>query len=199
MEPFTRLDAVAVPMPTPNIDTDQVIPARFLSRPRSEGLAECLFHDLRRRPDGSENADYVMNQPAFRAARILVAERNFGCGSSRENAVHALFDAGFRVVIAPSFGDIFRSNCQKNGIVPVVLPAAAVAEILAGLAARPGARMAVDLERQLVTGPGNASWAFEIDPFVKECLLAGQDDIDLSLRHADAIAAFEAAQPGTPI
>lgn len=196
MEPFTRMDAVGLPMPTPNIDTDQVIPARFLSRPRSEGLAECLFHDLRRRPDGSVNAGFVMNRPEYGGARILVAERNFGCGSSRENAVHALFDAGFRVVIAPSFGDIFRSNCTKNGIVPVALPDAAVTEILEGLAARPGARMAVDLERQLVTGPGNASWTFEIDPFVKECLLAGQDDIDLSLRHADAIAAYEAGHFG---
>jgi len=138
MEPFTRMDAIAVPMPTPNIDTDQVIPARFLSRPRSEGLAECLFHDLRHHPDGSENPGCVMNQPEYRDARILVAERNFGCGSSRENAVHALFDAGFRVVIAPSFGDIFRSNCTKNGIVPVILPDAAVTEILEGLAARPG-------------------------------------------------------------
>ena len=198
MDPFTHMDAVGVPMPTPNIDTDQVIPARYLSRPRSEGLAECLFHDLKRRPDGSENPGFVMNRPEYRDARILVAERNFGCGSSRENAVHALFDAGFRVVIAPSFGDIFRSNCTKNGIVPVILPAAAVTEILEGLAARPGARMAVDLQRQLVTGPGNASWTFEIDPFVKECLLAGQDDIDLSLRHVDQIAAFEAAHPGSP-
>jgi len=198
MDPFTHMDAVAVPMPTPNIDTDQVIPARFLSRPRSEGLAECLFHDLRRRPDGSEHPGYVMNRPEYRDARILVAERNFGCGSSRENAVHALFDAGFRVVIAPSFGDIFRSNCTKNGIVPVILPDAAVTEILDGLASRPGARMAVDLERQLITGPGNASWTFDIDPFVKECLLAGQDDIDLSLRHQDAITAYEAAHPGNP-
>jgi 3-isopropylmalate/(R)-2-methylmalate dehydratase small subunit len=198
MDPFTLMDAVALPMPTPNIDTDQVIPARFLSRPRSEGLAECLFHDLRRRPDGSENPAFVMNRPDYRDARILVAERNFGCGSSRENAVHALFDAGFRVVIAPSFGDIFRSNCTKNGIVPVILPHAAVTEILEGLAARPGARMTVDLERQLVTGPGNASWTFDIDPFVKECLLAGQDDIDLSLRHQDAIAAYEAAHLGIP-
>lgn len=196
MEPFTVLDAVAVPLPTPNVDTDQVIPARFLSRPRSEGLGECLFHDLRRRPDGSEDPAFVMNRPEYRPARILVAGRNFGCGSSRENAVHALFDAGFRVVIAPSFGDIFRSNCQKNGIVPVLLPAADVAAILDGLAARTGARMSVDLERQLVVGPGNASWRFEIDPFVKECLLSGLDDIDLSLRHVDAIAAFEAAQSG---
>ncbi len=196
MQNFTHLDAVAMPMPTPNIDTDQVIPARFLSRPRSEGLAMCLFHDLRHRPDGSDDPGFVMNRPAYRDAGILVAERNFGCGSSRENAVHALLHAGFRAVIAPSFGDIFKNNCQKNGIVPVVLPAEAVAEILAGLAARPGARMTVDLERQLVTGPGNASWRFEIDPFVKECLLTGLDDIDLSLRHADAIAAFEASHPG---
>ena len=196
MEPFSVLDAVAMPMPTHNIDTDQVIPARFLSRPRSEGLGPCLFHDLRRRPDGTEDPGFVMNRPEYRTARILVAERNFGCGSSRENAVHALFDAGFRAVIAPSFGDIFRSNCQKNGVVPVQLPAADVAEILARLAARPGARMVVDLERQLVVGPGNASWHFDINPFVKECLLTGLDDIDLSLRHADAIAAFEAALPG---
>jgi len=195
MEPFTTLDAVAVPLSTPNIDTDQVIPARFLSRPREEGLGICLFHDLRFRPDGTEEPEFVMNRPLFRPARILVAERNFGCGSSRENAVHALFDAGFRVVIAPSFGDIFRNNCQKNGIVPVVLPAADVAVILDGLAARPGSRVSVDLERQLVVGPGNSSWSFAIDPFVKECLLTGLDDIDLSLRHADAIAAFEAANP----
>lgn len=190
MEPFVRLRAVAAPLDMPNVDTDQVIPARFLGRPREEGLADALFHDLR------EKADFVLNRPAFRGARILAADANFGCGSSRENAVHALFDAGFRAVIAPSFGDIFFGNCLKNGMLPIVLAEADVAEIRRALNERPGAEMTVDLETQTVTGPGNRSFAFEIDPFAKDCLLQGLDEVAFTLKHEADIAAYEARRAG---
>ena len=186
LEPFVRLRAVAAPLDMPNVDTDQIIPARFLGRPREDGLADALFHDLREKPD------FVLNRPAFRAAGILVADANFGCGSSRENAVHALYDAGYRVVIAPSFGDIFFGNCFKNGMLPIVLPAADAAEIRRALHERPGAEMTVDLETRTVTGPGNRSFAFEVDPFARECLLEGLDDVAFTLRHEEAIADYEA-------
>src|SRR3712207_22866 len=157
MEPFRRLDAVAVPIARPNVDTDQITPARFLHKPRSDNHGAYLFHDLRRRPDGTEDPDFVLNRPAYREARILVAERNFGCGSSRENAVWALHDHGFRAAIAPSFGDIFFNNGLKNGLLPVVLPADVVNDLVAQLEARPGATVAIDLPAQTVTAPTAAS------------------------------------------
>jgi 3-isopropylmalate/(R)-2-methylmalate dehydratase small subunit len=191
MTPFTFLDAVALPITTPNFDTDQVIPARFLSRPREAGLAECLFHDLRFNPDGSERPEFVLNKPEFRDARIVVGERNFACGSSRENAVWALADYGFRAAIAPSFGDIFGNNTLKNGLLPVRLPADVVAGLLAQLAEQPGARIHIDLPTQIVTGPDGAQYDFEIDPFAKHCLLNGVDELDFTLTMADQISAFE--------
>jgi 3-isopropylmalate/(R)-2-methylmalate dehydratase small subunit len=190
MEPFVKLRAVAAPLDAPNVDTDQIIPARFLGRPREEGLADALFHDLR------EKAGFVLNRPAFRAARILAAGANFGCGSSRENAVHALYDAGYRAVIAPSFGDIFFANCFKNGMLPIVLAEAEVAEIRRALDERPGAEMTIDLETQTVIGPGNRSFRFEVDPFAKDCLLQGLDEVAFTLRHDADIAAYEARQGG---
>jgi len=191
MHPLDRIDAVAAPMPRPNVDTDQIIPGRFLQKPREPGLGGFLFHDLRFRPDGSEDPDFVLNQPAGRAARILVAEANFGCGSSRENAVWALHDHGFRAVIAPSFGDIFASNSLKNGLLPIRLPAAVVAGLLDELAREPGQTVAVDLAAQTVTLPGGAVHRFEIDPFARHCLLNGLDELDYTLSRAADIAAFE--------
>jgi 3-isopropylmalate/(R)-2-methylmalate dehydratase small subunit len=194
MEKLLHLQAIAVPMATPDIDTDQIIPARFLRKPRSAGLASYLFHDLRFAPDGSEQPDFVLNQPAWRAARILVANSNFGCGSSREYAVNALMDFGFRAVIAPSFGDIFRGNALTNGLLAIILPEADVAALREALAAQPGATMTVDLAAQTVTGPDGRQHAFAIDPFRKRCLLEGVDELDVTLSEREAIAAFERAQ-----
>jgi 3-isopropylmalate/(R)-2-methylmalate dehydratase small subunit len=191
MEAFRHLDAVAVPLPQPNIDTDRIIPARFLSRPREVDHAQFLFHDARRLPDGGQDPDFPLNRPEWQPARIIVAGRNFACGSSRESAVWALFDAGFRCAIAPSFGDIFRNNGTKNGLLPVVLPAEAVEAIMVLLEAEPGARIAVDLPSQTVTAPDGTVHGFEIDPFAKHCLLEGLDDFGLTAGYEEEIAAFE--------
>jgi 3-isopropylmalate/(R)-2-methylmalate dehydratase small subunit len=195
MEPFTTLTAVAAPIDLPNVDTDRVIPARFLRKPReTPGYDRFLFHDVRFSPDGSERSDFVLNQPAFRGARILVTAANFGCGSSREAAVWALAANGIRSVIAPSLGDIFHQNCFKNGLLPVLLPAEITERIRARLHDHPGAVMTVDLESQTVLGPDGARHAFEIDPFRKELLRTGQDEIALTLGYEAAIAAFEQRQ-----
>jgi 3-isopropylmalate/(R)-2-methylmalate dehydratase small subunit len=199
MERFQRLDAIAAPLGMANVDTDQITPARFLWRPRHAGYAEVLFHDLRRNEDGSLKSDFVLNRPEYRDAKILVAERNFGCGSSREHAVWALYDHGFRAVIAPSFGDIFFNNCFKNGLLPVRLPPERVAALRSALERAPGGgRVTVDLEAQQVTGPDGAVDRFEIDPFRKELLLQGLDEIEFTLRHEDAIRAFEARYEAAP-
>jgi 3-isopropylmalate/(R)-2-methylmalate dehydratase small subunit len=191
MEPFTRLDAVAAPMPVPNVDTDQIIPARFLRKSRMDGYGQYLFHDLRFAPDGSEKPDFVLNEAPYRGARILVADKNFGCGSSREHAVYALWDYGFRAVIAPSFGDIFFGNSFKNGFLPIVLPVEAVSALRGAIQSRPGARVTVDLVAQLVTGPDGISHHFEIDSYRKECLLKGIDELDFTLARRAEIDAFE--------
>ena len=191
MEAFKRLDAVAMPLAGINIDTDQVVPARYLQKPRSDNFGDYLFRDLRQRADGTEIADFPLNRPEWRAARIIVAGRNFGCGSSREHAVWALFDYGFRVAIAPSFGDIFAGNSLKNGFLPVVLPESVVAATLAHLQAHPGARITVDLETQKVVLPDSGEHAFDIAPFARRCLLEGLDEIDYTLTHLAALQAFE--------
>jgi 3-isopropylmalate/(R)-2-methylmalate dehydratase small subunit len=191
MEAFQRLDAVALPVARANVDTDQIVPARYLQKPRSDDFGAYLFRDLRYAKDGSEIADFILNQPAYRPARIVVAQRNFGCGSSREHAVWALYDYGVRAVIAPSFGDIFYSNALKNGLLPIVLPDAAVAGILQALQARPGVHIVVDLAGQRVTTPDGATHAFEVDAFSKQCLLQGMDELDYTLTLTDRIAAFE--------
>ena len=190
-DPFTIVSAVAVPFDQPNIDTDQIIPARFLGAERSEQV-EGLFRDLRFAPDGKARPDFVLNRPEYKGAEIIVAERNFACGSSRENAVTVMQDNGFKVFIAPSFGDIFHNNCYQNGCLPIVLPAETCAAMREHLRRSPGARITVDLESQTVTGPGNESAHFSIDPFRKECLLKGIDDITLTLGYEHDIAAFEA-------
>jgi 3-isopropylmalate/(R)-2-methylmalate dehydratase small subunit len=193
MEPFTRLDAAAVPIGVPNIDTDQIIPARFLWRKRRDGWGHLLFHDLRFNDSGTPKPEFVLNRDAYRDARILVADRNFGCGSSREHAVWALYDYGIRAVLAPSFGDIFFNNSFQNGLLPVVLPAERGAALRAMLEQSPGSNIAVDLEGQTTTGPDGVVDRFEIDPFRKDRLLAGTDDISFTLGQSDRIAAFENA------
>jgi 3-isopropylmalate/(R)-2-methylmalate dehydratase small subunit len=192
MEPFTRLTAVGLPIDLPNVDTDRVIPARFLRNPRSAGYGQFCFHDMRVRPDGSEDPDFVLNRPAYRDAGVLVAAENFGCGSSREMAVWALMDYGIRVVIGPSFGDIFFENCFKNGALAVVLPGAVAAGLRRALAERPGAILTVDLETQTITGPAGEAIRFEIDAFRKHGLLTGQDEVEMTLARLPAIEAFEA-------
>jgi 3-isopropylmalate/(R)-2-methylmalate dehydratase small subunit len=191
MEPFARLTAVAAPMDLPNIDTDRVIPARFLRKPREAGFGPLLFHDVRFDAAGAPKPEFVLNQPAYRSARILVTAENFGCGSSREMAVWALMDYGIRVVIGPSFGDIFFENCFKNGALAVVLPAEVAAGLRRALAERPGATLSVDLVSQTITGPGGEAIRFGIDPFRKHGLLTGQDEVEMTLARLPAIEAFE--------
>jgi len=194
MQPFTRLTAVAAPVDLPNIDTDRIVPARFLRKPKNPDCARFLFHDVRFNPDGSERPDFVLNQPAYRNARILVAAPNFGCGSSREMAVWALDAYGIRSVIAPSLGDIFHQNCFKNGLLPVLLPADVAADLRGQLHDRPGVTITIDLESQTVTAPDGTGHRFDIDPFRKQMLLTGQDEIALTLGYEGAIREFEARQ-----
>lgn len=191
MESFTHLEAVAVPIARPNCDTDQILPARYLQKPRAANFGEFLFRDLRYRKDGSEDLGFILNQPAYRSARIVVGERNFACGSSREHAVWALYDYGVRVVIAPSFGDIFAANAVKNGLLPIVLPPSVVEGILEILQTVPGSRMAVDLEAQTVRGPEGTTHPFAIDAFPKYCLLNGLDELGYTLSLTERIADFE--------
>ena len=186
MKAFTTLTARAVPLDLVNVDTDRIVPARFLRRPRSEGYENFLFHDLR-----ETDREFVLDRPEYRGARILVAAENFGCGSSREAAVWALAGSGLRAWIAPSFGDIFFENSFKNGALPIVLPLERVAALRELLKARPGSEVTIDLTAQTVTFPDGTVEAFDVDPFRKECLVAGIDEIDLTLRHADAIARYE--------
>jgi 3-isopropylmalate/(R)-2-methylmalate dehydratase small subunit len=191
MEPFTTLTAVAAPLDMANVDTDRIIPARFLKRPRGPDYAGFLFHDLRFDGEGREKPDFALNRPAWRDARIIVADANFGCGSSREGAVWALAAYGVRAVIAPSFGDIFFNNSLKNGLLPIVLPAEATARLRHVLTERPGSSLTIDLPAETVASPDGAAFRFAIDPFEKRCLVEGLDDLGLTLRHADEIAAFE--------
>jgi 3-isopropylmalate/(R)-2-methylmalate dehydratase small subunit len=193
MQPFQPLDAVAAPMAAPNLDTDQIIPARFCWRKRADGWGHLLFHDLRFDDRGAPKAEFVLNRDEYRNARILVANRNFACGSSREQAVWSLYDYGFRVVIAPSFGDIFFNSSFQNGLLPVLLSAEQVAELRELLDQTPGSTVGVDLAAQEVRSPDGRVDRFDIDPFRKECLLAGVDSIAFTLGHREAIASFEEA------
>lgn len=188
--PFDRLTATAVAIDQPNVDTDQIIPARFLALPRAEQVRH-LFNDVRFHEDGSPRREFPLNAPTAAGAEIMIAEKNFGCGSSREHAVSVLVDNGFRVFIAPSFGDIFHNNSFQNGALPIRLPAERIREMLDHLAKRPDARITVDLEAQTVTGPDNWTQSFEIDGFRKQCLIEGVDDISLTLGYEADIAAFE--------
>jgi 3-isopropylmalate/(R)-2-methylmalate dehydratase small subunit len=193
MTPFTRHTGLVLPMDRANVDTDQIIPKQFLKRIERTGFGQFLFFDWRFHDDGSDNPEFELNRPEYRAASILLALRNFGCGSSREHAPWALEDYGFRAIIAPSFADIFYNNCFKNGILPVRVDEAAVDDLFARAAAHPAYRLTVDLENCLVTDDFGLALAFEVDDFRRHCLLHGLDDIGLTLAHEAKIAAYERA------
>lgn len=193
MQPLRKLTAIAVPIRGENVDTDQILPARFLPKPRADGFGQYLFHDLRFDERGIESSDFSLSQPEFSGASIIVGETNFGCGSSRENAVWAISDYGIRAVLAPSFGDIFYSNSIKNGVLPVVLSKAVVVQIIDELLAAPGQEITVDLEEQTVIFL-NKVHPFAVDEFSRQCLISGTDELDYTLSHLDAIDAFAGAR-----
>ncbi len=199
MEKFTTLDGVAAPFPMINCDTDRIIPARFLKTIKRTGLGKNLFQDVRYDANGAEIADFVLNKPAYREAKLLVGGENFGCGSSREHAPWALVDFGIRCVIAPSFADIFFNNSFKNGMLLITLPQETIDKLMEDAENGENARLAVDLESQRITRPDGEVIAFEVDAFKKHCLLNGLDDIGLTLQKEDKITAFEggakASQP----
>ena len=200
MEKFTQLDGLVAPLDRANVDTDAIIPKQFLKSIKRSGFGPNLFDEWRYLDHGEPgqdcsnrplNPDFVLNQPRYQGAQILLARENFGCGSSREHAPWALLDYGFRAVIAPSFADIFFNNCFKNGILPIVMDAGEVDRLFKETAATEGYRLTVDLEKQLVTTPGGHGIHFEVDAFRKYCLLNGLDDIGLTLQNADKIKAYE--------
>ncbi len=192
MEKFTQLTGIAAPMPLVNIDTDMIIPKQFLKTIKRSGLGANLFDEMRFDRQGNEVEDFVLNQPQYREAQILVAGDNFGCGSSREHAPWALLDFGIRCVISTSFADIFYNNCFKNGILPIALPQEAIDVLMKDAEKGSNARMDVDLEAQTVTSSDGEVFSFEVDSFKKHCLLNGLDDIGLSLEKVASIDAFEA-------
>jgi 3-isopropylmalate/(R)-2-methylmalate dehydratase small subunit len=191
MEAFKKLDGIAAPLDMINVDTDMIIPKQFLKTIHRTGLGKALFDEMRYNEDGSEKPDFVLNKPAYRKAQILVAGENFGCGSSREHAPWALLDFGIRCVIAPSFADIFYNNCFKNGILPIRLPQEIVDKLLDDASRGSNARISVDLETLEIRGPDGGMVKFEVDEFRRQCLLNGWDDIGLTLREDDKIAAYE--------
>ena len=193
MDAFTTLKAVAVPIDQANVDTDQIIPARFLGRTRDRQV-EGFFHDFRLDPNGRPREGVTLNNPAYKGAKIMVGNTNFACGSSRENAVTTMVDNGFRSFIAPSFGDIFFNNCFQNGCLPIRLPADRVARIRVILHELPGAEIAIDLAKQTVTGPDGKTDSFEVDPFRKEMLLKGADEVKITLGYEADIKRFEDKQ-----
>jgi len=191
MEPFKTLTSLAMPLDRTNVDTDQMIPKQFLKRIERTGYGDFLFFDWRQTPEGEPVKDFVLNDPRYEGAQILIAGKNFGCGSSREHAAWALSDFGFRCVIAPTFADIFFSNAGKNGIVLARLSEEQVAELMQKAQTTPGYTLTVSLESQTVTDGHGFSATFDVDPFRKFCLLEGLDDIGLTLRHAAELDAFE--------
>ncbi len=195
MEPFTTLTGIVAPLDRVNVDTDQIIPKQFLKRIERTGFGPFAFFDWRYLPDGSPNPDFELNHPGYQGATILVTGRNFGCGSSREHAPWALREYGFRALIAPSFADIFYNNCIQNGMLPVVLPEEQVRELMRRAKESPGYQATVDLVTQTVRDDQGFSAGFTIDPFVRERLLNGLDDIGMTLTHEAEIAAFEALRP----
>jgi len=192
MDKFTTLSALAAPLPEANIDTDKIIPARFLKTTKRTGLGVNAFDGMRYNPDGSEKPEFILNQEPYRKAQILVTYDNFGCGSSREHAPWALLDFGFRCIIAPSFADIFFNNSFKNGILPIRLPREICDQLMDDARLGANGRLTVDLERQVVIRPDGSEIAFEIDAFRKHLLLEGLDDIGQTLQHATSIDRFEA-------
>jgi len=193
MDPLTKITGVAAPIDLANINTDQIFPARFIKKPRATGYAPFTFHDLRRDGDGNPRDDFPLNQPRFAEASILVADANFGCGSSREGAVYTLQDSGIRAIIAPSFGDIFAANCLKNGVLTITLPAATVAALRDELRSANDPSLTIDLTAETIRRPGGGVVSFAPDPFQKHCLMNGLNEIDLSLEFADRIETFEAS------
>lgn len=191
MQPFTTLTGIAAPLPMANVDTDKIIPARFLKTIKRTGLGKNLFDGLRYNPDGTENPDFVLNREPYRKAEVLIAHENFGCGSSREHAPWALLDFGFRCIIAPDFADIFYNNCFQNGILAIKLPQAEVDKLMDDAERGANARLTVDLEAQEIRGPDGGVIRFEVDPFRKHCLLNGLDSIGLTLEKEQAIKDFE--------
>jgi len=191
MDKFDKLTSVAAPMDMINVDTDMVIPKQFLKTIKRSGLGKHLFHEMRYDDDGNEVEDFVLNQPAYRNAQILVADENFGCGSSREHAPWAILDFGIKCVIAPSFADIFYNNCFKNGILPIKLPKEDWEKVMDDAKRGANATLTVDLENQIITGPDGGEVHFEIDPFKKKCLLEGLDDVGLTMQNGDKIDSFE--------
>ena len=193
MEKFTTLSGIAAPMPLVNIDTDMIIPKQFLKTIKRSGLGVNLFDEMRYNLDGTEISDFVLNQPAYREASVLVAGDNFGCGSSREHAPWAIADFGIRCVVSTSFADIFYNNCFKNGILPIVLPEDQRDALMKDAEKGANARISVDLEAQTITSSDGETFSFEVDAFKKHCLLNGLDDIGLTMEKAAAIDTFEAA------
>jgi 3-isopropylmalate/(R)-2-methylmalate dehydratase small subunit len=197
MQKFTTLTGVAAPLPMINVDTDKIIPKQHLKTIRRTGLGKALFDELRYRDDGSENPDFVLNKPAYRNAKILVAGDNFGCGSSREHAPWALLDFGITCVISTSFADIFYNNCFKNGILPIKVSREVLEKLMDDAERGANAIITIDLERQEITGPDGGRASFEIDPFRRHCLLNGLDDVGLTMQKAASIDAFEAKRKAT--
>jgi 3-isopropylmalate/(R)-2-methylmalate dehydratase small subunit len=191
MEPFRQHEGIVVPLDRVNVDTDQIIPKQFLKRTERTGFGQHLFHDWRFYEDGSPRADFILNQPRYKEGKILLTRANFGCGSSREHAAWALLDYGFRLLIAPSYADIFYENCFKNGILPVTLDEVAVNRLFEQVAEQVGYSLRIDLEAQTVFKPNGERLRFEIDPFRKECLLEGLDEISLTLQHEEEIRSYE--------
>jgi 3-isopropylmalate/(R)-2-methylmalate dehydratase small subunit len=199
MEKFTELTGIAAPLPMMNVDTDMIIPKQFLKTIKRTGLGKNLFFEMRYDASGGEVPDFVLNREPYRRAKILITGPNFGCGSSREHAPWAILDFGIKCVIAPSFADIFYNNCFKNGILPVTLPQAEIDKLLDDASRGANATITVDLKRQEIRGPDGGKIHFEIDPFLKKCLLEGLDDIGLTLTKQDKIAAYETkAQAARP-
>ncbi len=198
MQPFTKHTGLVAAMDRHNVDTDQIIPKQFLKRIERSGFGQFLFFDWRFNDDGSPNAEFELNQPVVAGASVLLARRNFGCGSSREHAPWALEDYGFRVLIAPSFADIFYNNCFKNGMLPIRLPEEQVEELFRR-AAKPGYRLSVDLEKQQITDDAGMCIPFEVDAHRKHCLLNGLDDIGQTLAHEEKITAYETAHGMQPV
>jgi 3-isopropylmalate/(R)-2-methylmalate dehydratase small subunit len=194
MQKFTQLTGVAAPLPMINVDTDMIIPKQFLKTIKRTGLGKSLFNDMRYNPDGSEKPDFVLNKPAYRKAKILVAGDNFGCGSSREHAPWALLDFGITCVISTSFADIFYNNCFKNGILPIKVSKEELAKLLDDAKRGANAVISIDLEKQEIRGPDGGCITFDVDPFRKNCLLNGLDDVGLTLEKGTSIDAFEAQQ-----
>ncbi len=191
MDKFTKLTGVAAPLPMRNVDTDMIIPKQFLKTIKRTGLGKSLFFELRYDDASKEISEFVLNQPAYRDAKILVTGENFGCGSSREHAPWALLDFGFRCVIAPGFADIFYNNCFQNGILPIMLPQADVDKLMDDASRGANATITVDLESQEIRGPDGGAIKFDIDPFRKHCLLNGLDDIGLTMEKHEHIQTFE--------